>query len=195
MKRTEVKTQTDDLQMPRAPCSRKTSRRPHACIIQTVLKRKKSVASHQDCKKIKANPSRTPVVVVFFGGADFDFFVDFEKTASCTQMLDDVLALAKTLSACLRCRTARTCFASLCMTDCAMLCSDRCSTTTCSSRSWVCFCVSSRKSRLKKQLVRTSYILLRTKKGVHKKSEEKMRLKNEKNKGQKSKHDRTKIET
>ena len=68
------------------------------------------------------NPSRmTPHQYIFVDGADFDFFVRFENTASC--MLDDMLAQANSVCLPALSRSDRRVLVSLLVArvDCAVL--------------------------------------------------------------------------
>ena len=133
MKRTEVPTwvQTDDLQMRRAPCSRKTTSTPHACIIHICLyERERRVSAVSYWNQIKANPSPTIdqllVVVFVLGRVDFDFIAGFENAVSCR--FSTTCWLSLTLSASLRCRALVGTYVLFCFVQswlrCAMLAVD-----------------------------------------------------------------------
>ena len=119
--------QIDDLQMPRAPCSRKTTRTLHACIIQICTKDKEQSCIVLRLERCSGNPfahcQLLLVVVCVSDREDFDFLVVFLNTAKCTYTCSTTCWLSPTLPACLRCRTLiGTHKAPLCRADYAALC-------------------------------------------------------------------------
>ena len=167
MKATEVQNQvqTDDLQMPRAPCSRKTARTSHACIIQLCTKEKEEgIVSYRDWKYIgqTLSASSTACGCNFLLARQISISWLFLRTQRAADrfMTTNMLALANAVCLIALSRSDRYIRAWLL---CAWLIALCCAVVDArrqhaSSRSWVCLlCELSRKRRFKNKRVRTSY--------------------------------------